>query len=280
MSRPFTPVLSAIATPGQPVPHAGTVWRDGAGSLPFRAAQAVSRFVFTTFFDIKVWGAETFPRTGGMLVVSNHQSMLDPVLLGFAIPRPLSYMAKSELFSVHKIFTWLIESLGAFPVRQGGSAAGAIKETIDRLQEGRALNIFPEGARTRDGEPLPFQNGIALVVRKAKVPVVPVAIAGSFESYPIGTKIPLAQPIRIMYGPPLFLHDLKPAEITARLQAEVRGLYAKLQATDPLADSRRLWANDRARRERAGKSVEKKVKGAARKAKVAAATGMTVAAAL
>src|SRR5688500_2921282 len=133
------------------LPPAGPAWRNVAGSTPFRFAQSFSRIMLSTFFDLKIWGVDHFPRTGGVLVASNHQSFLDPVVLGVGLPRPLSYMSKSSLFEVHPAFTWLIRSLGAFPVRLAGSAAGAIKETIERLQEGRALNIFPEGSRTEDG---------------------------------------------------------------------------------------------------------------------------------
>src|SRR6185312_9644763 len=100
--------------------------------------QAICRVATTLAFDLKVYGAHRVPQEGGVLLVSNHQSYLDPVLLGVRLKRPLSYMAKSELFK-HRAFAWLIRSLGAFPVKQGAGDVGAMKETIARLQEGRAL---------------------------------------------------------------------------------------------------------------------------------------------
>src|SRR3982751_3264621 len=148
-------------------------------SIPFKTAQAICRVFTSVYFDLKVWGIEHVPLTGGVLLVSNHQSFLDPVLLGVRLPRSLSYMAKSELFHVNPAFAWLIRSLGAFPVRQTGSAAGAIKEAVERLQTGHALNIYPEGGRTEDGEIARIEKGVALVIRKAKVPVVPAAIDGA-----------------------------------------------------------------------------------------------------
>lgn len=237
-----------------PLPPGKIIWDDAKEHPAFRMAQTFSRIMFTSLWDMKVYGAETFPRSGGVLVVSNHQSFLDPVILGVAIPRSISYMAKSELFDVHPAFTWLISSLGGFPVRQTGSAAGAIKETIDRLQEGRALNIYPEGARTQTGEIQPFEKGTALVVRKAKVPVVPVAIHGSFESFPPGTSFPKRHPIRVMFGPPMtHLHELKGDEITRVMQDRVTGLYACLRGQDPLYRQRAEWAVQRRLVERAEK---------------------------
>jgi len=158
-------------------------------------------------FDLKAYGARHVPATGGVLLLSNHQSYLDPVLVGVHLPRPLSYMSKSELFEVNPAFTWLIRSLGAFPVRQGGSAAGAVKLAINRLKGGHALNIFPEGSRTETGEIGPIEGGAALVIRGAKVPVVPVAIHGSFEAWPRGQKLPSPHPIRLLYGEPMDLAE-------------------------------------------------------------------------
>jgi 1-acyl-sn-glycerol-3-phosphate acyltransferase len=243
----------AVGASGLALPPAGPVYRRPSGSLPFRVAQAFCRFAFTTLFDVKLWGVEHVPPTGGVLLVSNHQSILDPVLLGLGLPRPLSYMAKSELFEGNALFDKLIRSLGAFPVRQGGSATGAIKETIERLQEGRALNIFPEGSRTDTGEVADFQNGIALVVRKAKVPVVPAAISGSFEAFPNGTKYPVRKPIRVMYGPPMLLHDRKPDQIVSALRAEVQRMFEQVQAMNPNAATDMARAMERARRGRAEK---------------------------
>jgi 1-acyl-sn-glycerol-3-phosphate acyltransferase len=224
-------------TPGPAAAEAAAPRRAGNGTvrpprepIPFKFAQTLCRVFTSLYFDLKVWGIEHVPRTGGVLLVSNHQSFLDPILLGVRLPRSLSYMAKSELFEVNPVFTWLIRSLGAFPVRQTGSAAGAIKESVERLQEGHALNIFPEGARTETGEIGPIEKGVVLVIRRAKVPVVPVAIHGSFEAWPKGAKRSHAHPIRMAYGPAMDLADLKPDEIVARIDRTLREMYDGLRA--------------------------------------------------
>jgi 1-acyl-sn-glycerol-3-phosphate acyltransferase len=163
-----------------------------------------------------------------VLIVSNHQSYLDPVLLGVRLERPLSYMAKSELFR-NPLFAWLIRSLGAFPVKQGAGDVGAMKETIARLQEGRALNIFPEGSRTEDGELLPIEKGIALVIRKAKVPVVPVVIDGSFDAWPRESTLPRASPIRIVYGHPLDLSSMNRDQIIETIRVTFETMFDELR---------------------------------------------------
>jgi 1-acyl-sn-glycerol-3-phosphate acyltransferase len=106
--------------------------------------QQICRFVATVFFDLKVYGAYHVPKTGGALVISNHQSYLDPVILALGLDRTLNYMAKSQLFK-NPVFAWLIRSLNAFPVEQGAGDIGAVKESIARLQGGFLLNVFPEG---------------------------------------------------------------------------------------------------------------------------------------
>jgi 1-acyl-sn-glycerol-3-phosphate acyltransferase len=255
-------MMSDTAHVPPPLPGGGVYWHANRGSVIFRVTQAACRIACTTLLDMKVYGADTFPRTGGVLIVCNHQSFLDPLLIGTAAPRALSAMAKSELFK-NPLFGWLIRSYGAFPVRQTGSAAGAIKETIDRLQEGRALTIYPEGSRTTDGEIQPFEKGTALVVRKAKVPVVPAAIHGSFEAYPTGTKFPIIRPFRIMFGPPMLLHDQRPDRITAILEQKVRQMYAQLREQDPRYREHAAWAvrrRDRALEEKRRKRERSSVR--------------------
>jgi 1-acyl-sn-glycerol-3-phosphate acyltransferase len=139
-------------------------------------------------------------------------------------------MAKSELFTVNPVFAWLIRSLGAFPVRQGSADVGAVKEAIARLQEGDVLNVYPEGSRTEDGEIAPMEKGIGLVIRRAKVPVVPVAIDGSFDAWPKGRKMFRRWPIRLQYGPPMNLAHLDRDEIVQRVDETLRRMFEELRS--------------------------------------------------
>ena len=210
----------------------------------WKLAQTITRVFTTVAFDLKVYGRDNVPDDGGALMISNHQSFLDPALLGAQLRRPMSYLAKSELWD-NAALGWLITRLNAFPVRQGAGDVGAIKETISRLQEGHLLNIFPEGSRTEDGELLPIQPGVALVVRKAKVPVVPAVVDGSFDAWPKGSKLFRSHPVRVLIGKPVRLDDLKPKEIVVEIDRLFRDMLAELRRKDP---PRAGWERDRSRR--------------------------------
>jgi 1-acyl-sn-glycerol-3-phosphate acyltransferase len=199
-------------------------------TLTWRASQGLCRIFTTVWFDLKVFDAGNVPSTGGVLLVSNHQSFLDPVLVAVRLYRPVSFMARSSLFH-NPYFGWLIRNLRAFPIQQGRADVGAMKETIRQLQAGNVLNVFPEGSRTETGELGPIEKGIALIIRKAGVPVVPVAVEGSFRAWPKGRKFFRPHPIRVIYGKPMELHRLRPEEITAAIDGELRRLIGELRSS-------------------------------------------------
>lgn len=218
--------------------HMGFLWK---------LLRAVAQIATTLLFDLKVYGLEHIPRSGGAIIASNHQSYLDPVLIGVRLPRPLSYMAKSELFR-NPFFARLICSLHAFPVRQGAGDVGAVKESIRRVQEGHLLNIFPEGTRTEDGKLQPILPGVALVVRRAGVPVVPAVIDGAFDAWPPQRRLPRPRrwPIIVEYGPPMDFSGLKGDAISARIDETFRRMLRdvadrrrELEARDPWIARRR-----------------------------------------
>jgi 1-acyl-sn-glycerol-3-phosphate acyltransferase len=195
----------------------------------WRFCRSLAYFGSIVLFDYKAFGVNNVPKTGGALMISNHQSYLDPVMLGLNLPRPLSYLAKSELFK-NKYLEWLITELRAFPVRQGKGDKAAIEETIRRLRQGHLLNIFPEGTRTHDGKIGPMQRGAALVVRRAGVPIVPVAIHGSYEAWPHGRKMFRSRPIRVLYGKPLHVEGLKSEQIVELMDRTLREMFEDLRA--------------------------------------------------
>lgn len=191
--------------------------------------QTIARITTTLMFDLKVYGAHRVPGRGGVLLVSNHQSYLDPVLLGVRLKRPLSYMAKSSLFKVPP-FAWFIRSLGAFPIKQNSADIRALKEAIERVHEGRALNVFPEGSRTDTGKLLPIEPGIALVIRRAKVPVVPAVIDGAFDAWPLTRKMFRPAKIRVLYGSPMDLSNLSREQVTETIARTFRMLLDDLRS--------------------------------------------------
>jgi 1-acyl-sn-glycerol-3-phosphate acyltransferase len=194
----------------------------------WNCVQVFSKIVGALMFELKVYGTEHMPPTGGVLLVSNHQSYLDPVLLGVWLKRPMSYLAKSELFK-NRLFAKLIRSLGAFPLKQGKGDKAAIEETIRRLQEGHLLAVFAEGTRTEDGELQPIQRGVALVVRRANVPIIPVVLDGSFQAWPKGSKIFHPHPIAVMYGPALKIDGLKSDEVVNLIDKTLHRMFDELR---------------------------------------------------
>jgi 1-acyl-sn-glycerol-3-phosphate acyltransferase len=141
-----------------------------------------------------------------MLLVSNHLSFVDVFFLGIPLARPLNYVARSTLFV--PVLASFIRSVGGFPIQREGIGASGLKETLRRLRAGGIVTLFPEGTRSVDGELGPLKPGIAMLVVRAGVPVVPVGLAGSYELWPRTRLLPVLHPVRIHYGPPVLPGDL------------------------------------------------------------------------
>jgi 1-acyl-sn-glycerol-3-phosphate acyltransferase len=195
----------------------------------WKVLQVPVRLASSLMHGLEVQGHKNVPQTGGVLILSNHQSHLDPPYVAVRMLRPCTFLAKSELFT-NPGFAWLIRSLGAFPVKQGKSDVGAMKQTIKLLEAGRALLMFPEGARTLDGNLQKLEPGMGLVIRKAKVPVVPVALDGTFRAWQPGTKLPSTGKVRIRFGQPIYdLHQLDARTIMDRVSKEIAELFEQVR---------------------------------------------------
>lgn len=158
-------------------------------------------------FRVHVTGREFIPKEGGVLLVTNHASYLDPVILGVVCPRPLYFFARADLFK-HRIFGWLIRSLHAFPVRLDRLDKDAIERAIRELTEGKVVVVFPEGTRSRSGELQPGQAGVGFFAVKAKVPVIPVYLRGVYKALPPGSKMIRPKRISAHFGKSLLFETL------------------------------------------------------------------------
>lgn len=180
-------------------------------------------------------GLANVPRTGGVLLVANHQSFLDPPLIGCSLAtRDTDFLARGGLFDI-KAFAWFITCLNSTPIKQGAGDAGAMKEVIKRLNEHKAVVVFPEGARTDDGTIQPFARGISVLIKRANCVVVPVGIAGVFDVWPRHKKIPriFARPMAVVYGKPIetkVLMENGPDAAIAILQERVEELAAQAES--------------------------------------------------
>jgi 1-acyl-sn-glycerol-3-phosphate acyltransferase len=151
------------------------------------------------YFRYRYSGRGNVPPTGPVLLVANHQSHLDPVLVGIACPRQLKYLARQGLFFWP--FSLWIRSLGAVPIDRERGAIGGIKTTLRLLSEEHAVVVFPEGSRTPDGRLHPLLAGFCLLARRSGATIVPVAIDGAYKSMPRGSYFPLPAPIGLVFGP-------------------------------------------------------------------------------
>ncbi len=201
----------------------GLIWWD----LAERTAELIVR----TLWTLRVDGAHRVPRHGPFIVVSNHQSYLDPVVNGVAArDRQVGYLAKMELFSFGP-FGRLIASFGAIPLKERSDMA-AMRAAISELQAGRCIVIYPEGGRSDDGSIRPFQRGVALILRRTRVPVVPMAIDGCFRAWPPSRGLPRpGGRISVDVGEPIDAATLlaDADDGIQRLQAEVTRLWNGLR---------------------------------------------------
>ena len=135
------------------------------------------RVITKLFFGIKIKGKENFPKTGGFILAPNHQSYLDPPVVGSWAPRVVYFMTKSELFK-NPILGWYLFHTNARPVKRGMMDKSAIKLTLDIIAEGQGMTIFPEGTRSVTGEFLEAKAGIGMIASKAKCPIIPTYVSG------------------------------------------------------------------------------------------------------
>ena len=193
----------------------------------FAFARFLCRAVCAIMFRPRVFGRENVPREGGVLLASNHQSFLDPVLVGIRLPRHTHFMARETLFRSW-LAGWVLPRVNAFPIRRGEADKSAIREAIRRVSAGAALVVFPEGTRTRDGSLGRIRPGIFVIAERAGVPIVPVVIDGAFRAWPRHAKLPRPHRVQVVYGEPIPPGADDPAAlVTERLTA----MQAKLNAS-------------------------------------------------
>ena len=190
-----------------------------------------SRLLAQIFFRFHILHRERMIQSGPVILAMNHQSFFDPPLAGNASDRAIFFLARRTLLE-HWFWGWLLPKLNVIPVDQEGSDRSALKALIRILRAGQATLVFPEGARTLDGNLQPAQPGLGLVIAKTLAPVVPMRIFGAHEAWPRGSKKIRLHPITIVVGHPIFFTQADIAErgkeVYQRLSERVMNEIAKL----------------------------------------------------
>lgn len=198
-----------------------------------------ARVIGKLFLSYRVQNREGFQNLeGGVLVVSNHVSFLDPPLVGIAYPKPMYYFARKTLFD-HPVANFLFTRMNAIPVNQDRPELSALRHMIDLLKKGEKVLIFPEGERTWDGKLKETgQAGVGMILCKARVPVLPVRLFGPEKALPRGSRKLRKHPVTLVVGELVDLNDLidekgistkeKYQKIADRLMEEI----GKLELTD------------------------------------------------
>jgi 1-acyl-sn-glycerol-3-phosphate acyltransferase len=188
MSMPFL----ALVNPQEKAP---TVLNEWASYLWYESWYWTVMATFTYAFSHRTEGHDNVPKRGPALLVANHQSFLDPLAIGLAARRHLTYLARKTLFTGNELFGKFLKSVNCVPVDQEGVATEGMKITIEQLKAGKAVLVFPEGERTLTGHMLPLKPGIHLIIKRSQAPIIPVGIAGAFHAYPRTAKYPKLSPI-------------------------------------------------------------------------------------
>lgn len=187
---------------------------------------------FLLCYRFRAFGQRHVPASGPILLVANHQSFLDPIVVGLGSHhRQFFALARSTLFDRPAV-AWLIRSLNALPVERGESDTTAMRRCIDLLVQRHALLVFPEGTRTPDGTTHAFSRGIMLLIKRARPTVVPVALEGTFDVWPRTRKVPhLTGRVAVRYGQPIAadaLLAMPPDAALAHLQHTIESMRRDL----------------------------------------------------
>jgi len=187
--------------------------------------------VFTTWLRYRARGVEHVPAVGGGLFLTNHQSFLDPLLVGLPLRRPVSFLARDTLFKV-PVIGWILRHTYVMPLsRETGGAAG-IRETLRRMDLGFLVGIFPEGTRSVDGSLGKFKPGFAALVRRMELPIYPVGIAGAHRAFGKGSLFLKPHRVCVVFGEPFpkeLIDSLKQRGREAELIECVRSKIAECQ---------------------------------------------------
>ncbi|TKC19735.1 lysophospholipid acyltransferase family protein [Robertmurraya kyonggiensis] len=174
-------------------------------------ARSVVALILKPIYRIEAIGKENIPKEGGVLLCTNHIHNFDPPIVGIMAPRPISFMAKEELFNV-PVLGKILPHVNAFPVKRGMSDREALRTGLKVLKEGKVLGLFPEGTRSKTGELGKGLAGAGFFALRTDAEVVPCAIIGPYKAF---------SRLKIVYGKPIDMKSLRENKASAEETTEV-----------------------------------------------------------
>jgi 1-acyl-sn-glycerol-3-phosphate acyltransferase len=190
-------------------------------------SQLLVGIVFTFWLRYRARGAERVAPAGGGLLLANHSSFLDSLLVGLPLRRPVSFLARDTLFRV-PVVGWMLRHTYVMPLSRDTGGAAGIRETLRRLEEGFLVGIFPEGTRSTDGSLGTFKPGFAALVRRTDLPIYPVGIAGANRALGRGSLFLKPRRVRVVFGEPLALETIAALRQRGREDELIEAVRARI----------------------------------------------------
>ena len=187
------------------------------------------RISLMLFYRIRVHELKNYPDHDGLLVCSNHQSFLDPLILGVVCPRPVNYLGRKSLFKFPPL-AWFLHWNDTIAIDREATGIGGMKETLRRIKRGESVVMFPEGTRTENGELNAMMPGFCAVAKRAKATLMPIGFDGAYQAYPRDRKLPKPGRIHVVMGQPISFDEyvsLTDQETTDLLESRIRDCFEK-----------------------------------------------------
>lgn len=215
-------------------------WTDEQSVVWYRVAFFLFGLLFHRWTGhFKAFNSGNVPPSGGVFLIANHASGLDPFILGFAVPhRMVRGPGKIELFK-HPMSSYLMRRLGIFPLRPDTADVAAVRTMVELYRHDRVVIIYPEGTRSETGEMGPFSPDFARLMIRLKAPLVPAGVAGAGGALPVGHLVPRRNaPIIVVFGKPFDLTEFYSKDLSAEtvkqaadfMQRKVAELLPQAQA--------------------------------------------------
>jgi 1-acyl-sn-glycerol-3-phosphate acyltransferase len=218
----------ATAKTPPPPPSAAKRPDDPDKRLSVRTLKAFDVLFARCYHRVTVLSPPRLPRQGPAILVCNHTSGLDPLLIQSACRRLITWMMAKEYYDI-KAIGWVFRAVGAIPVERSGRDLSSTRQALRALADGRVLGIFPEGKIETSRELLPFQTGVAMMAIKTGVPVYPAYLDGTQRNKEMLRAIALPNRATLRFGPPVEFDRSGTAKqhleaATAQIQAAVESL--------------------------------------------------------